>query len=118
MITILRLDIGGANVKAVGLDYEPGMAPSFRAISLPFEIWREIERLPLILRSAQTECIQGAKVDALAVTMTAELADVFATKREGVRSHGSAIELEPGWFYCGSQPGGSRFAGPGDSRPQ
>ncbi|HVN53176.1 MAG TPA: hydantoinase/oxoprolinase family protein [Anaerolineaceae bacterium] len=84
MITILGLDIGGANVKTVGLRYESEEVRSYRAASLPFEIWREKERLPEILQSAMEMVFPENRPDALAVTMTAELADVFATKREGV----------------------------------
>jgi hypothetical protein len=84
MIRILGLDIGGANVKAAGLEYENGETRSLRAASIPFEIWREKERLPEILQAALKSVFPGEKPQAAAVTMTAELSDVFASKREGV----------------------------------
>ena len=84
MIRILGLDIGGANVKAAGLEYENGETRSLRPASLPFEIWREKERLPEILRTALGDVFPGETPQAAAVTMTAELSDVFASKREGV----------------------------------
>ena len=60
----LGIDIGGANIKlADGAGF---------AVSRPFAIWRTPERLP------------APRADALAVTMTGELADCYQTKREGV----------------------------------
>jgi hypothetical protein len=84
VITVLGLDIGGANVKAAGLEYEDGSARELRVASLPFEIWREKEHLPSILRAALETVFPAQKPQAIAVTMTAELSDAFATKREGV----------------------------------
>jgi hypothetical protein len=84
MIAVLGLDIGGANVKAAGLEYESGSPRELRVASLPFEIWREKERLPSILRAALESVFPAEQPQAAAVTMTAELSDVFATKREGV----------------------------------
>lgn len=71
----IGLDIGGANVKA---------ADSFgRAITRPFAIWREPERLEEVLREV-LDGFDDDRVDVLAVTTTAELADCFRTKAEGV----------------------------------
>jgi len=83
MITIVGWDVGGANTKAAWLAYERGEAQALRTASRPYEIWRERERLlPLlqeVLAQATSELPQ-----AMALTMTAELADVFRSKREGV----------------------------------
>jgi probable H4MPT-linked C1 transfer pathway protein len=73
-MAILGLDIGGANIKAAD--------PSGRAVSRPFAIWRNREQLRSELASILQEFPQ---TDQIAVTMTAELADCFATKSEGVR---------------------------------
>ena len=71
---IVGLDIGGANLKAASVDGQ--------ATSRSFAIWREPDRLPEQLH----ELLTGLPAaDALAVTMTAELADCFQTKAEGVR---------------------------------
>lgn len=71
---ILGLDIGGANLKAA--------TASGQACSVPFDLWRAPDELPQQLR----ELLQRfPPADALAVTMTGELADCFATKAEGVR---------------------------------
>ncbi|BBO33203.1 hydantoinase/oxoprolinase family protein [Lacipirellula parvula] len=81
----LAIDIGGANLKAAdGRGY---------ADSRPFAIWRQPERLALELR----ELLAAAPAaDALAITMTAELADCFETKSEGVRQILAAVQATAG----------------------
>jgi probable H4MPT-linked C1 transfer pathway protein len=74
------LDIGGANLKA-----SDGDALS---VSLPFAIWRAPHDLSRRLQELLSEF--GAW-DTLAVTMTAELADCYATKEEGVWSILSSV---------------------------
>ncbi len=74
------LDIGGANLKAA--------SSAGDAKTTPFEIWRAPRELPLRLR----ELIGGfPPADVLAVTMTAELADCFTTKAEGVAAIIAAV---------------------------
>jgi len=73
-MTILGLDIGGANIKAAN---EIG-----HAVSRPFAIWKYPEKLTEQIESIRQEFPDTTK---FAVTMTAELADCFATKSEGVR---------------------------------
>lgn len=69
----LALDIGGANVKiADGRGF---------AVSHPFALWKDKDRLARELRSAIAE---SPPHDHLVVTMTGELADCFADKEEGV----------------------------------
>src|SRR4051794_35656238 len=78
---VLGLDIGGANLKA---------AHTFGwATTLAFPLWKFPERLTaeLVLLTAQSPpCGQ------VAVTMTGELCDCFATKREGVAAILTAVE--------------------------
>ncbi len=86
-MSILGLDIGGANIKAAD---ETG-----RTISRPFAMWKHPERLADELALILCEFPLTERV---AVTMTAELADCFATKSEGVRfilaaAHASAGSL-------------------------
>lgn len=71
----LGLDIGGANLKAAdGRGW---------CRSVPFALWREPERLP----AALVELLRSAPGrDGVAVTMTGELADCYATKAAGVDS--------------------------------
>ncbi|MFN3476226.1 MAG: H4MPT-linked C1 transfer pathway protein, partial [Candidatus Methylomirabilales bacterium] len=87
MKTVIGWDIGGVNIKATRLEIGCWMPnfqappPHIRAASRYFEIWREKEALPSILRDLQQAL---GPADAMGVTMTAELSDAFRHKREGV----------------------------------
>jgi probable H4MPT-linked C1 transfer pathway protein len=81
----LGLDIGGANLKVA--------ASNGAACSEPFEIWRAPGELAVRL---QALIARFPAADALAVTMTAELADCFATKAEGVAAILAAVETAAG----------------------
>lgn len=76
----LALDIGGANIKA---------AHSGGAWTVPFALWKHpgqlIEKLGTLIK-------QVGHFDRVAVTMTAELCDCFATKRDGVNHVLKSVE--------------------------
>lgn len=77
----LALDIGGANIKAAHADGG--------AWSVPFALWKE----PVKLADKLREITQSApRFDGLRITMTGELCDCFATKREGVNHILDAVE--------------------------
>lgn len=80
-MTALALDIGGANLKAA---CEAG-----GAWSMPFALWKEPERLADRLAELAR---RAEPFDRLLVTLTAELCDCFATKRDGVRHVVAAAE--------------------------
>ena len=72
-MTVLGLDVGGANLKAAdGQD---------AAVSVPFPLWKNPAGLTDAL---QALAARFAPFDALAVTMTGELCDCFETKADGV----------------------------------
>lgn len=71
----IALDIGGANIKAAHA--------SGQARTLPFELWKHPEELSRVLRRLASTFAPAERV---AVTMTAELCDCFATKAEGVKA--------------------------------
>ncbi len=77
---ILGLDIGGANLKAATSDG--------RAAATAFPLWKSPERLADALRML---AVPFTNCERLAVTMTGELADCFATKAEGVSRILSAV---------------------------
>jgi len=81
---ILGWDIGGANIKAACVMPDAAVTQPVRVASQPFEIWREKDRLREVLRSVYSRVVSDALPRAAAITMTAELSDVFSTKREGV----------------------------------
>jgi len=70
----LGLDIGGANIKAA--------SSSGDTLSRPFAIWKHPEQLAAQIAAI---CAEFPAESSLAVVMTAELADCFTTKSEGVR---------------------------------
>ena len=71
---ILGLDVGGANLKAAHT--------SGASLSHPFALWRHPSSLPQALTGLLREL---PPADELAVTMTGELCDCFASKSDGVR---------------------------------
>ena len=74
-IQVLGLDIGGANLKAAHSDGT--------ARIVPFALWKHPQRL----REELTRlCAHMPLHNLLAVTMTGELCDCFAGKREGVQA--------------------------------
>lgn len=72
---VLGLDIGGANLKAAHTDGT--------ARSVAFPLWKHPDRLAAELA---TLCEAMPAHDCLAVTMTGELCDCFATRRDGVQA--------------------------------
>lgn len=80
---IIGWDIGGVNTKAARVDSRAGDSPEFRAVSAPYELQRDPAALvPTLLRLADAlACPEGSPH---AVTMTAELSQLFRTKRDGV----------------------------------
>jgi len=79
---ILGWDVGGANIKAVRIQGDGQSEPA--VIERPFPLWREPRRLSAVLVEMAGSLGGADNVGDMAVTMTAELADCFATKREGV----------------------------------
>jgi probable H4MPT-linked C1 transfer pathway protein len=87
---VIGLDVGGANTKAVWRN-----GGERRAVSRPFEVWRDREALAAVLR----EVVAGVApepVEAVALTTTAELSDAFRSKREGVEFVLDAAEAASG----------------------
>jgi probable H4MPT-linked C1 transfer pathway protein len=74
-IPIIGLDIGGANLKAA---HSTGLA-----CTVPFELWKSPLGLAVSLRALLE---QFPPFNRVALTMTGELCDCFATKREGVQT--------------------------------
>ena len=84
MVGIVGWDIGAANVKAAGIMSGQEICGPERIASRPFEIWRDKYRLPAMLQEVFNAVVPDEPPHTMAVTMTAELSDIFATKREGV----------------------------------
>lgn len=80
-MSVLGFDIGGANLKAA---HSAG-----RCVSRPFAIWKTPDALVAELRALEG-LLPGATE--IAVTMTAELADCYETKAEGVAHILAAVQ--------------------------
>ena len=80
---VIGLDIGGANLKAA---HTNGVARV-----QPFAVWKTPQELP---KALQQLLARLPSADLLAVTMTAELCDCYATKREGVHAILDAVEAQ------------------------
>src|SRR5262245_18332725 len=110
---VIGWDIGGANVKAALVTVDGGRI-DVRTISRPFEISKDGTPLPGILKSVAADL---PAAEATAVTMTAELSDVFRTKREGVNfvldavgvvSEGSVAVFTTDGAFLSAAEGGRR----------
>lgn len=89
--SVVGLDIGGANIKAVRLQYQEQKIIAHHVAVRPFEIWRHLNSLTKTVQELGRELgLQDCAT--VAVTMTAELSDAFRTKREGVLSILDAVE--------------------------
>ena len=75
---VIGLDIGGANTKAAVVHVDQSVS----IVSEPSEVWREPEALAAAIASVVGRL--GLDRAPVALTTTAELVDVFASKREGV----------------------------------
>jgi len=80
---VLGFDIGGANTKAALLHTKNGRLVASKVALEYFPIWKEPAKLSSVLLSLGQRLGAG-HLDGLGVTMTAELSDAYATKREGV----------------------------------
>jgi len=79
MLPVIGLDVGGANTKAAVVDG----GERVEIVSEPFEVWREPDAMAGVIADVVGRLrLDGAPV---ALTTTAELVDVFASKADGVR---------------------------------
>jgi hypothetical protein len=78
MAPVIGLDIGGANTKAAVVEDDLRV----RIVSEPYEVWHDLDAMSDVIADVVGRLgLDGAPV---ALTTTAELVDVFASKREGV----------------------------------
>lgn len=83
MVDVLGYDIGGANTKAALVKVKNGKLIKSEVSVEYFPIWKEPQRLVNVILSLKQR-LELYYVDAVCVTMTAELSDAYQTKREGV----------------------------------
>jgi len=86
MVNVVGLDIGGVNTKAAFLTTQKGTVKTLKTAMEYFPIWKQgKERLPHVLEKLRKLLANSAVLDGVGVTMTAELSDVYRTKKEGVK---------------------------------
>lgn len=97
MRSIIGWDVGGAHVKAARV--EDGRA--VRVVQRPCPLWPGVERLGVVLDEMRDEL---GRADLHIATMTGELADIFASRAEGVAAITSMLAraLSPLLLYGGS----------------
>jgi probable H4MPT-linked C1 transfer pathway protein len=84
VVAVIGWDIGGANTKAAFLRIKNGRVEELRTVIEHFPIWKNPAKLAEVLSKLKEKVSGSAKVDGVALTMTAELSDAYQTKREGV----------------------------------
>jgi probable H4MPT-linked C1 transfer pathway protein len=87
-VAVIGWDIGGVNTKVAHV--EGGRVLS--AVARPYEIQRDASALVPLLRE-MLATVRGVAAIPHAVTMTAELSQIFRTKREGVHFVVEAVEV-------------------------
>jgi (4-(4-[2-(gamma-L-glutamylamino)ethyl]phenoxymethyl)furan-2-yl)methanamine synthase len=115
---VLGWDVGGANIKLARLDVDRWGGqdgPPLQVVERAFPIWRDPAGLPAVLAAMATDVPPASP---MALTMTAELADCFATKRDGVEAViGAAEGAFPAatlWVYGVD----GRFRSPSEARQE
>lgn len=85
MVNVLGLDIGGANTKATYIKTIHGAVKEQKTALEYFPIWKDgKEQLPQVLEKLKTKLANSVALDAVGVTITAELSDAYMTKKEGI----------------------------------
>jgi (4-(4-[2-(gamma-L-glutamylamino)ethyl]phenoxymethyl)furan-2-yl)methanamine synthase len=85
VVSVLGLDIGGANTKAVFLSVRDGEVCEIKTELEYFPFWkRDSKQFHILLASLKRKLCGSVNLDAVGVTLTAELSDAYSTKREGV----------------------------------
>lgn len=96
-------DVGGAHLKVAALDRD---GRPVAALHVPSPLWQGLDRLQAALDQVFEALPRGAVAARHAVTMTGELADLFADRAEGVRSIVAAVRgriAGPLRFFAGSR---------------
>jgi hypothetical protein len=78
MAPVIGLDVGGANTKAAVVEDDLRV----RIVSQPYEVWHDLDAMSDVIAGVVARL--GLHDAPVALTTTAELVDVFASKREGV----------------------------------
>jgi len=113
MKRVVGLDVGGANVKGCLMEVQGPRRIRARGHTISHEVWRDPGGMSNAVRSLLEALLPGGQPDAVGLTMTAELADVFPSKAEGVRYTTRAVAsvVGPGMLWLWTLAGGFSPAG-------
>ncbi len=93
MTIVLGLDIGGANTKFAILDYSEDKVSFLAAESEYFPLWKQLEKFSDYLKSIKEKIEKNyGIIDYTTFVTTAELADCFQTKKEGIETISKIVE--------------------------
>jgi len=84
VVSVLGLDIGGANTKAAYIHTNNGYVTGSKTAIEYFPVWKNPEELSTMLYSINKAVSGSVQLRCVGITMTAELSDAYRTKREGV----------------------------------
>ena len=81
---VAGFDIGGANTDLAIIEYEDGEIKDIQTIFEYLPMWSDNDRLGITLIDLIEKICPIEEIDAVGISMTAELVDAFETKTEGV----------------------------------
>jgi probable H4MPT-linked C1 transfer pathway protein len=85
MVNVVGFDVGGVNVKSAFITYSSSKIIKKRIQSKFYPMWLHTpEELLTLLQEMISELSVDEPIDAIGITMTAEVSDVYYTKKEGV----------------------------------
>ncbi len=85
MVKILGLDIGGANTKHALIEAHKNQIELLSTRSDYFPIWKDLQTYPKYLETLRNDLVEKfGIIDQVVFVTTAELADCFQTKKEGI----------------------------------
>lgn len=90
--SVVGLDVGGANTKACFLSIGEEREASAIGRSRYHEVWRDPRGLRQVMAGLVRGALPHGHPDAIALTMTAELCDVFPTRAAGVEAVVDAVK--------------------------
>ena len=94
MVNVVGWDIGGANTKAAFIRTAEDEVKELKVAMVYFPFWkRDTQQFCNMLSTLKAEVAGAAKIDCIAVTMTAELSDVYSTKQQGINHILDSVSL-------------------------
>lgn len=107
-MVVIGWDVGGAHLKAARIETgHEGEGRPVAALLRPSPLWQGLDHLDAALEAAGRD-LGADEATAHAVTMTGELADIFPSRREGVRALAARLTQKlaahgpaPLFFYAG-----------------